>query len=329
MNFEDVLNSLVNLSQPSTQPLKSKQSDDSKKEISVKLNIDCKLKEPKNHTAKFDSSKIIDENGFLSLIQEKAKEDALNSFSYDKEWISVGDIVSLCPRKIYYRFKNAEFDLDKVTKFPYTFFITSVGSHLHQLIQDMFSKVYPHVEIEIRIEDEKRKIKGFVDLLYETSLKTKVLVEIKTIAIDELWSSGFKGRISHWKQAAMYWYLLRENFNITPMYVQLLYIARELKPVWRDNKKLQPFRIFTADPVKLWNRFGEELLNNYKIIKEALETGKIPEVHKFPNWKQIQEEECVFCPYQDICHKSLQEQSANQVSQWAENLFFDVDQLLF
>ena len=237
---------------------------------------------------------------FLSLLKEEYKKNQKASMSYQKKWISPTDICNLCPRKVYYRFTNADYELQLF--YPYSEIITHVGNAVHEWVQSLLAKVYKDVQSEVKFEIPEKKLKGYIDLVYKTNEDKTIILEIKTIG-DEIHDKQFYGKIPHWKQLATYYWVWTELLGKQCDSVQLMYLKRDFKPLkLPDGTRDLPFKIFTADPVKLWETYKNDILWMYETILNAIEKKQVPDIP--PSRLQIiKRDECGFCPYQKICSK--------------------------
>jgi len=261
---------------------------------------------------------LLNEEIFLKLLKDTYEKNQKKSFAYKKLMLSPTDLCQQCPRKIYFRMQDADYDI--ISFYPYSEVITHVGNAIHEWTQQLLSKAYKNVESEIKFELEDLGLKGFIDLVYETNDNQVVILEIKTCG-DELHDPMFYGKTSHWKQVATYYWIWTEYLKKPCSSVQLMYLKRDFKPIKLPNgQKSLPFKIFTADPTKLWNTYKDDILWMYNTIRSSLKDNKVPDI---PNTRLqiIKKEECGFCPYQKICSKYPFESQLKQTDIIIENLF--------
>jgi len=293
----DLMNVLVNAKDP--------RENQQKQPVQQELPIPQTELPKQNQTKKqkkqsSNLSQILDEDTFMKILFDKFKKSQHSSMQYEKQWISSYDITCLCPRKAYFRFINASYDL--VLYYPYTEIITKVGDAVHNWVQKTLADVYNNVESEIKFELKDEMLKGYIDLVYETADGKTVLLEIKTIG-DEILDPNFQGKVPHWKQLAFYYWIWTEKLKKKCDIVQLFYLRREFKPVNTGNSKIMPFKILTVkDPTKLWNTFKDDLLWMIDTIKQSLKTKQVPKIPP-ERYELIKKEECGFCPYQKVCSK--------------------------
>ena len=243
----------------------------------------------------------LNEDIFLKLLTSVYKTKQKSSMTYDKTMLSPTDLCGYCPRKVYFRMTNAEFELQLF--YPYSELITHVGNAIHEWVQNVLASAYKNVESEFKFELPDKKLKGFIDLIYTTDDDKTIILEIKTIG-DEIHDPQFYGKIPHWKQVAMYYHVWTQYLNKKCDKVQLLYLKRDFKPIKQNNgDKLLPFKIFTVDdPQKLWDAYGQDLMWMYNTVIDALRENKVPDIPP-QRLELIKKEECGFCPYQKICSK--------------------------
>ena len=196
------------------------------KQTTKKVSKESSSKQKESKIESYNS--LLNEEIFLKLLKETYEKNQKKSFAYKKHMLSPTDLCQLCPRKIYFRMQDADYDI--ISFYPYSEVITHVGNAIHQWTQDLLSKAYKNVESEIRFELEDLGLKGFIDLVYETNDNQVVILEIKTCG-DELHDPMFYGKTSHWKQVATYYWIWTEFLKKPCSSVQLMYLKRDFKPI--------------------------------------------------------------------------------------------------
>jgi len=306
----DISQLLIQATEPNVSSTKTKKTEktEQKQQKSVK--------QPKKSTKSLQSE--LNTDIFLKLLTSVYKRKQKSSMDYNKTMLSPTDLCGYCPRKVYFRMINAEYELQLF--YPYSELITHVGSAIHEWVQNVLSEAYKDVESEFKFELPDKKLKGFIDLVYTTDDNKTIILEIKTIG-DELHDPQFYGKVTHWKQLAMYYYVWTQYLEKKCDKVQLLYLKRDFKPIKQSNgEKLLPFKIFTVDdPQKLWKTYGDDLMWMYNTIITALKENRVPDIPS-QRLQLIKKEECGFCPYQKICSKHAFV-SKQQIQTTIETLF--------
>jgi len=300
------------------------QAQDPKENLKVKENqttqkTQSSVKQTKQQIRKIGNvdSELTDEL-FLKILEKVYKQNQENSMQYNKTYLSPTDLCQSCPRKIFFRMTNANYELQLF--YPFSELITHVGNAVHSWVQKHLAKVFKDVQSEIKFELPDLKLKGFIDLVYKTNQDKTIILEIKTIG-DEIHDPNFYGKIPHWKQLACYYWIWTEKLGKKCDKVQLMYLKRDFKPIKLANgNKDLPFKIFTVDqPQKLWNTYKDHIMWMYETIIKALQTQTVPTI---PNHIReiVKKEECGFCPYQKECSK-YPFTTEKQITQSIEFLF--------
>ena len=289
----------------STHPSVSNKSNKEKKSNTSKKQQNATNPQTSTKPRIVDKSQLLTEEKFKEWLIEDHIKEQKRSMSYKKTIFTPTDLVENCPRKIYYRFVNAEYELS--TTFPYVKFIAKVGDSLHELLQNMLQKRFQNVQSEIpfEVDNDEFKVRGRIDLYYETENSVSVLCEIKSIG-DEIFNANFKGKNPHWKQLAIYYYVWKYILNRNVDVVQLIYLCREFKPRKINQFKLEPIKILTvSNPDKMWHTYKNEIFETYKLVTEAIKLKQPPIIPKYKELS-IKQYDCPWCPYKTICNKDFQ-----------------------
>jgi len=261
---------------------------------------DNQTKTTKKSQKSIGISQELNEEIFMNILKAIHKENQESSMQYQKTRLSPTDLCGYCPRKVFFRYKNFDYELPLF--YPFSELITHIGNAVHEWVQKQLAKVYKNVISEYKIDLPDYKLKGYIDLIYETDDNKTIILEIKTIG-EELHDPKFYGKITHWRQLAYYYYIWTNLLGKKCDKVQLMYLKRDFKPTKINNEKVLPFKIFTVnDPKKLWDTYGKDLLWMYDTIKKAIETNEVPSIDS-KRYQIIKKEECGFCPYQKVCSK--------------------------
>lgn len=208
---------------------------------------------------------------FESLMRSKLIDEYKKLQSYDRPYISVTELTS-CIRKSYYQRQKYPIDIKSQYKFAYLSLINHVGESIHSFIQEL----YDFEEVEKTIISEKYKVKGRID-----GIRGKYLVEIKSIDEDKFNNSVLP---SHYQQGLIYANILNNEYNYSISFITVVYVLRTLK------------KLFSYD-MPYNQSMSQNLLNNSIILKQAIDSKKIPEPINSGK------DQCKYCSYIKFCAK--------------------------
>lgn len=217
------------------------------------------------------SSKGFDTKQFELLMRSKLIEEYKTRQSYERPYISVGELVN-CQRQNYYVRKRYQVKVSEQFKFSYLYLMQRVGNVIH----DIFQELYNFTEVEKTVVSEKYKVKGRLD-----ALKELTIYEIKTLDPNK-----FKGKYTqaHYIQCLVYAYILITEYDYKIENITLIYVLRDLKTV-------RPFDL------KLDFNLAKKYLERAPVLLKALATN-IP-IDPIGATK----DHCRYCAYKKFCEK--------------------------
>jgi len=217
------------------------------------------------------TSKGFDIQKFEFLLRSKLIDEYKKLQSYDRPYISVGELCS-CSRKSYYERKKYEVDINEMFRFSYLALLQEVGTFVHKFIQS----VYAFTENEKTVISEKYKVKGRLD-----SIQDSFLIEFKTVD-----SSDFKNTYSirDYHQSLIYVYILNTEYGYKIDCITIVYVLRNFK-------KIVPFDLDINEEL------AKSLLSRAPILVNAIEKGEVID----PVGAVI--EDCNFCLFRKFCEK--------------------------
>lgn len=217
------------------------------------------------------SSSGFDVREFESMMRSKLIEEYKTSQSYERPYISCGELYN-CLRQAYYTRKRYQIDITSQFKFSYLYLIQKVGNTIH----DIFQTLYNFSQVEKTIVSEKYKVKGRID-----GIKGSNLYEIKSID-----PSKFNGKFikEHYFQGLIYAYILITEYDYKIDKITIIY-------VFRDLKNIRAFDLDVDMPV------AKQFLDRAPILLTALESNVPPECIGSST------ESCKWCPYRPYCEK--------------------------
>jgi len=219
---------------------------------------------------------VVSTNGFDTkqfelLMRSKLIEEYKTRQSYERPYISVGELVN-CLRQNYYTRKRYQVNMSSQFRFSYLYLMQRVGN----LIHDIFQELYNFTETEKTIVSEKYKVKGRLD-----ALKESTIYEIKTVD-----PKKFRGKYTHdhYVQCLVYAYILVTEYDYNIENVTLIYVLRDLKTI-------RPFDL------KIDFDLAKKYLKRGPILLRAIEDNMVLDPIGSTN------ESCKFCPYKNYCEK--------------------------
>jgi hypothetical protein len=217
------------------------------------------------------SSSGFDVREFESMMRSKLIEEYKTSQSYERPYISCGELYN-CLRQSYYARKRYQIDITSQFKFSYLYLIQKVGNTIH----DIFQTLYNFSQVEKTIVSEKYKVKGRID-----GIKGSNLYEIKSID-----ASKFGGKFvkEHYFQGLIYAYILITEYDYKIDKITIIY-------VFRDLKNIRSFDLDVDMPL------AKQFLDRAPILLTALESNVPPECIG------ASAESCKWCPYISYCEK--------------------------
>ena len=218
-------------------------------------------------TAGFDVTR------FENLMRAKLIDEYKKMQSYERPYISVGELFS-CMRSNYYARLKYQVDVKDLFKFSYLKLMQEVGNTVHSVVQS----VYDFSETEKTIVSEKYGVKGRLDALKET-----FIYEIKTLDEDK-----FSGtyRPDDYQQGNIYATILNNEYNMNINTVVLLYF-------FRNNLKKRP----AVFEIKVNGKEAESYLLKGKKLQNYIVKKEVPDVG------DATEEQCRYCLFKKFCEK--------------------------
>jgi len=208
---------------------------------------------------------------FEKMMRSKLIDDFKKMQTYERPYISVGELYS-CMRQSYYSRSRYAIDLEEQFKFAWLYMFQRVGDELHAVIQD----VYNFTETEKTIVSEKYKTKGRLD-----GIRDGFLFEIKSVDPDKF---NYEHDPQHFLQANVYAHILNTEYNYKIHTIVILYVFRNLR-------KIVPFDL-AINP-----SLAESLLSRAPILKNAIDKKIVPD----PIGANISH--CQWCSYKKYCEK--------------------------
>ncbi|MHA1816191.1 MAG: CRISPR-associated protein Cas4 [Candidatus Heimdallarchaeaceae archaeon] len=217
------------------------------------------------------SSDGFDTKQFELLMRSKLIEEYKTRQSYERPYISCGELVH-CLRQNYYVRKRYQVKISEQFKFSYLYLMQRVGNVIH----DIFQELYNFTEVEKTVVSEKYKVKGRLD-----ALKGSTIYEIKSLDPNK-----FKGKYiqAHYIQCLIYAYILITEYDYKIENITLIYVLRDLKTV-------RPFDL------KLDFDLAKKYLNRAPVLLKALENNIV--IDPIGSTK----EDCRYCAYKKFCEK--------------------------
>lgn len=221
--------------------------------------------------SKKKTSKGFDVQKFEFLMRSKLIDEYKKLQSFDRPYISVGELCS-CTRKCYYERKKYEVDVNELFRFSYLALLQEVGNFVHKFIQS----IYGFTESEKTIISEKYKVKGRLD-----SIEDNILVEFKTVD-----ASDFSNKYSEqdYHQALIYVYILNTEYSYKIEGITIVYVLRNFK-------KVVPFDLEVNE------KLAKSFLERAPMLLSYIEKNEIAE----PIGSTI--EQCNYCLYKKFCEK--------------------------
>lgn len=226
---------------------------------------------PLGQKKKVKKSKGFSPNKFEDMMRSKLIDDFKKMQSYERPYISVGELYT-CMRQNYYSRSRYAIDLEQQFKFAWLYMFQRVGDELHAVVQD----VYNFHEKEKTIVSEKFKVKGRLD-----GIREGFLYEIKSVDPDKF---EYEYQKEHYFQANIYAYILNTEYNYKIHTVVILYVFRNLRTI-------VPFDL----PVDA--SLAKSFLKRSSILKNALDKKLVPD----PIGSNISH--CQWCSYKKYCEK--------------------------
>lgn len=226
---------------------------------------------PPNLDKKVKKSKGFNVAKFESMMRSKLIDDYKKIQTYERPYISVGELYT-CMRQNYYSRSRYAIDLEEQFRFAWLYMFQRVGDEIHAVVQD----VYNFTEKEKTIVSEKFKTKGRLD-----GIRDGFLFEIKSVDPDKF---DYKCQRDHFLQANIYAHILNTEYNYKIHTIVILYVFRNLK-------QIVPFDLAIDPPL------AESLLSRAPMLKNAIEKKIIPD----PIGANISH--CQWCSYKKYCEK--------------------------
>ena len=216
-------------------------------------------------------SKGFDVSQFESLMRSKLIEEYKTRQSYERPYISCGELY-VCMRQVYYSRKRYQINVSAQYRFSYLYLIQKVGNVIH----DIFQELYNFTEVEKTIVSEKYKVKGRVDAIQE-----RHLYEIKSIDPDK-----YDGKYQevHFIQSNIYAHILTTEYDHKIENISLIYVLRNLKKVYVFDLKVD-------------HDLAKEYLERGPVLLKALDNNQIPEPIG------ATKDQCKYCSYKKYCEK--------------------------
>jgi len=226
---------------------------------------------PPGSKNKVKASKGFNVSQFQKMMRSKLIDDFKKMRSYERPYISVGELYT-CMRQNYYSRSRYAIDLEQQFKFAWLYMFQRVGDEIHSVVQD----IYNFSEVEKTIVSEKFKTKGRLD-----GIREGFLYEIKSVDPDKF---EYEYRKDDYLQANIYAYILNTEYNYKIHTVVLLYVFRNLR-------EIVPFDLPVNPSV------AESLLSRAPILKNAIDKKIVPD----PIGANISH--CQWCSYKKYCEK--------------------------
>jgi len=219
------------------------------------------------------TSKCFDILRFESLLRSKLIDEYKKLQSYERPYISVGELFN-CLRSNYYSRLRYQVDIKEQFKFAYLKILQEVGNSVHSVVQS----TYDFSETEKTVVSEKYKVKGRLD-----ALKENFLYEIKTLEEKKL-EENYK--LTHYYQGLIYSYILNTEYNYNIDTVVLIYF-------YSDNLKKRPHVV----DVPINNELAIMFLEKAILLQSCINKKEVPDVIG------ASVDQCKFCLYKNYCIK--------------------------
>lgn len=220
---------------------------------------------------KIPKSKGFDVKKFQEMMRAKLIDDFKRLQTYDRPFISVGELYT-CMRQNYYSRSRYSIKLDDMFKFAWLYMFQKVGDEIHAVVQE----IYNFTESEKTIVSEKFKVKGRLD-----GIREGFLYEIKSVDADKF---EYEYRKDDFLQANIYAHILNTEYNYKIHTVVIVYVFRNLRNIVPFDLPVNP-------------KLAESHLTRAPILKNALTTKTVPD----PIGSNISH--CQWCSYKKYCEK--------------------------
>lgn len=231
------------------------------------------IKPPVMHSSKKSSSRGFDVRQFELMMRSKLIEEHKIQQSYERPYISVGELGG-CMRANYYSRMKYQVDVNDLFKFSYLYLIQQIGKKVH----DIFQELYNFTEIEKTVVSERYKVKGRTDAIKENNL-----FELKTFDMAKM-GAKTKYEEKDYDQATTYTCILNNEYGYKIDNITIIYVPRDLKRIFPFDLKPDENR------AKLLLERGPVLLGH--ITK-----------HIVPDPIGASNDHCKFCLYKNYCSK--------------------------
>jgi len=208
---------------------------------------------------------------FEKMMRTKLIDDFKKMQSYERPYISVGELYS-CMRKNYYSRSRYAIDPEEQFRFSWLYMFQRVGDELHAVIQD----IYNFTEKEKTIVSEKFKTKGRLD-----GIRDGFLYEIKSVDPDKF---NYECQREHFLQGNIYAHILNTEYGYKIHTVVIVYVFRNLRQIVPFDLPIEP-------------HLAESLLNRALMLKDALDKKTVPD----PIGSDMTQ--CQWCSYKKYCEK--------------------------
>jgi CRISPR/Cas system-associated exonuclease Cas4 (RecB family) len=208
---------------------------------------------------------------FESLMRTRLIDDYKKIQSYERPYISVGELYT-CIRQNYYARLRYPVDVREQFRFAYLYFIQKIGNEIHTIVQNL----YDFTEIEKTIVSEIYKVKGRID-----GIRESYLYEIKSIDPGKFQNEYIK---EHYYQANIYAYILNTEYGYELETVTIIYVLRDLK-------RVIPFDL----PINA--SLAKSHLSHAPLLLKAISKREIIDPVGATN------EQCKYCLYKKYCQK--------------------------
>jgi CRISPR/Cas system-associated exonuclease Cas4 (RecB family) len=217
------------------------------------------------------TSSGFDVEKFEVLMRTKLIDDYKRLQSYERPYISVGELYT-CNRQNYYARLRYPVDIREQFRFAYLYLIQRIGNEIHAIVQDL----YDFTEFEKTVVSEKYKVKGRID-----GIRESYLYEIKSIDPEKFKNEYIK---EHFFQANIYAYILNSEYDYKIEKVSIVYVSRNLK-------RVIPFDIPINDSL------AKSHLSRAPLLLKAVSKREVIDPIGATN------EQCKYCLYKDYCKK--------------------------
>lgn len=208
---------------------------------------------------------------FESMMRSKLVDDFKKMQTYERPYISVGELIT-CMRQNYYTRSRYAIDLEEQFRFAWLYMFQRVGDEIHAVVQD----VYNFSEKEKTIVSEKYTTKGRLD-----GIRDGFLYEIKSVDPDKF---NYECQRDHFLQANIYAHILNTEYNYKIHTIVIIYVFRNLR-------KIVPFDLPVDPPL------AESYLKRGPMLKKSITKKVVPD----PIGATL--EHCKWCSYKKYCEK--------------------------